>query len=243
MVGPSFHLSPLSRTSGKDYTSRAGELVITPRFPQSCHVHLSLRLSPHLSPHLSLRLCSSTEGCTVSPLTQALCIHCRMQPSIYAFHCFLSVAFCFTFHLGFVHPLYQCFQLFSVAFCFALYLGFVRPLLDVALHQCFQLFSLAFCFTFHLGFVHPLQDVALHQCFQLFSLAFCFHLSPRLCPSTARCCPTSVPPTVLCLLLSCSRWFPPSLLCRLAILYLVAPLIPSLSLVATVHRSVHLLSH
>ena len=42
-----------------------------------------------------------------------------------------------------------------------------------------------------------------------------------------------MPSIVLCLLLSCSRWFPPSLLCRLAIFCLVVPLISSLSLVVT----------
>ena len=35
------------------------------------------------------------------------------------------------------------------------------------------------------------------------------------------------------LLLSCSKWFPPSLLCHLAIFCLVVPLISSLSLAAT----------
>ena len=59
------------------------------------------------------------------------------------------------------------------------------------------------CFTFHLDFVHPLQNVALHQCL----------------PSH--------------LLLSCCRWFLPKLYCRLAIFFLVVPLIPSLSLDAT----------
>ena len=61
---------------------------------------------------------------------------------------------------------------------------------------------------------------------------FTCHL-PRLCPSTVGCSPPSVPSIVLCLLLSCSRWFPPSLLCHLAIFYLVIPLISSLSLVAS----------
>ena len=59
------------------------------------------------------------------------------------------------------------------------------------------------------------------------------HLSPRLCPSTAGCIPPSMPSFVLCLLLSCSSWFLPSLLCRLAIFCLVISLISSLSLVAT----------
>ena len=42
-----------------------------------------------------------------------------------------------------------------------------------------------------------------------------------------------MPSIVLCLLLSCSGWFPPSLLYRLAIFYLIVPLISSLSLAAT----------
>ena len=69
------------------------------------------------------------------------------------------------------------------------------------------------CFTFYLGFVHPLQDVALRQCLPL-----------------------------SCLLLSCSRWFPLSLLCRLAIFCLIVFLISSFSLVAILQRLVHLLS-
>ena len=60
---------------------------------------------------------------------------------------------------------------------------------------------------------------------------FTFHLSPRLCPSPAGCSPPSVPSIVLCLLLSCSKWFPPSLLCHLAIFSLIS----SLSLVATLY--------
>ena len=94
-------------------------------------------------------------------------------------------------------------------------------------------------FTFHLGFVHPLQDVALRQCRPLSSVS-CFHLSPRFCPSAAGCSPPSMPSIVLRLLLSCSRWFPPSLLGRLAIFCLVVLLISSLSLVATLQRLVHL---
>ena len=65
------------------------------------------------------------------------------------------------------------------------------------------------------------------------SHTFTFNLSPRLCPSTARCSPPSVSSIVLCLLPSWSRWFPPSLLCRLAIFCLVVLLISSLSLVAS----------
>ena len=42
-----------------------------------------------------------------------------------------------------------------------------------------------------------------------------------------------MPSIVLCMLLSCSRCFPPFLLCRLAIFCLVVLLISSLSLVAT----------
>ena len=90
------------------------------------------------------------------------------------------------------------------------------------------------CFTFHLGLVHPLQDVALHQCLPLSSVCcFIFHLSPRLCSSTAGCSPLSMSSIVLCLLLSCFMWFPPSLFCRLAIFCIVVLLISSLSLVVT----------
>ena len=60
-----------------------------------------------------------------------------------------------------------------------------------------------------------------------------FHFSPKLCASTSGCSPPSTPSVVVCLLLPCSRWFPSSLLCRLAIFYVVVPLIFSLSLVAT----------
>ena len=42
-----------------------------------------------------------------------------------------------------------------------------------------------------------------------------FHLSPRHCPSTAGCSPPSMSSIIFCLLLSCSRWFPSSLLCCL----------------------------
>ena len=41
---------------------------------------------------------------------------------------------------------------------------------------------------------------------------FVFHLSPRLCPSAAGCSPPSMPSSVVCPLLSCSRWFPYHLL-------------------------------
>ena len=51
-----------------------------------------------------------------------------------------------------------------------------------------------------------------------------FHLSPELCPSTAGCSPPSTPSVVFRLSFLCLRWFPPSLLCRLAIVYLVVPL-------------------
>ena len=73
---------------------------------------------------------------------------------------------------------------------------------------------------------------------------FQFHLSPRLFPSTAGCSPPPLSSLVLCLLLSCSRWFPPSLLCRLAIFCLVVLLISSLDLLGchSVQRLVHLLS-
>ena len=55
----------------------------------------------------------------------------------------------------------------------------------------------------------------------------------RLCPSTAGCSPPSMSSIVVCLLLSKSRWFPPSLLCHLAIFCLVVLWASSLSLVAT----------
>ena len=54
---------------------------------------------------------------------------------------------------------------------------------------------------------------------QMWSHPFTFHLSPRFCPAIAECCPPSMPFVVFSLLVSCSRWFPPSLLCRLAIFY------------------------
>ena len=55
----------------------------------------------------------------------------------------------------------------------------------------------------------------------------------RFCPCTAGCSPQSMSSIVFCLLLSCFRWFPPSLLCRLAIFCMVILLISSLFLVAT----------
>ena len=77
------------------------------------------------------------------------------------------------------------------------------------------------CFTFHLGFVHPLQDVAFHF------VSFTTPMGVR----TAQSC--SMPSIGFCRLPSCSRWFPPPLLCRLAIFCLVVTLISSLSLVDT----------
>ena len=65
------------------------------------------------------------------------------------------------------------------------------------------------------------------------NITFTFHRSHILCPSTAGCNPPSMSSIVFCLLLSCSRWFPPSLLCRLAIFCFVVLLISSLSLVDT----------
>ena len=62
---------------------------------------------------------------------------------------------------------------------------------------------------------------------------FTVHLLLGFCPSTAGCSPPSRSPIVLCLLLSCSRWFPPSLLGRLVIFCLTVVLISSLSLVVT----------
>ena len=65
-------------------------------------------------------------------------------------------------------------------------------------------------------------------------IPFTFHLSPRLCPSSAGCSPPLTHSIVFCLLFFCSRWFLPSLLCRLAIFCVVVLSIPFLSLVATV---------
>ena len=91
--------------------------------------------------HLSPRLCPSTAGC-IPPSMSSIAI------------CLLFS--CFTFHLGFVHPLQ-----------------------DVALHQCLPISSVFTCFTFHLGFVHLLQDVALHQCPPLPSVCcFLFQVGP-----------------------------------------------------------------
>ena len=72
---------------------------------------------------------------------------------------------------------------------------------------------------------------------------FVFHLSPRFYPSTSECSPPSVSSIALCLLLSCSRWFTPSLLCRLAIFCMVV-LVDLLPLLGchSVQRLVHLLS-
>ena len=80
------------------------------------------------------------------------------------------------------------------------------------------------------AFIAYLSPATLHPFFLFFPFHL-FHLSSRLCPSTAGCSPPSM--SVLCLLLLCSRWFPPSLLCRLGVFYLVFPNISSLSLVAT----------
>ena len=57
--------------------------------------------------------------------------------------------------------------------------------------------------------------------------------SPWHYPFTAGCNPPSMSSIAFCLLLSCSRWFPPSLVCRLAIFCLVVLSISSLFLVAT----------
>ena len=58
-------------------------------------------------------------------------------------------------------------------------------------------------------------------------------ISFRLCPSTAGCSPPSMSSIFVCLLPSYSRWFPPSLLCHLAIFCLVVLSTSSLSLAAT----------
>ena len=112
--------------------------------------------------HLSPRLCPFTAGC--SPPSMSSIVFCLLFS-------------CFTFHLGFVHPLqdvalHQCLLLSCLLLsCYTFHLGFVHPLQDVALHQCLPLSCLLLsCYTFHLGFVHPLQDVALHQCLPLSSV-------------------------------------------------------------------------
>ena len=77
----------------------------------------------------------------------------------------------------------------------------------------------------------------------LFDVIFTFHFSPRLCPSTAGCISPSVLAIVLCLLLSCSRWFPPSCAKSSRHLLLGRPLdlFPLLGC-HSVQRLVHLLS-
>ena len=79
---------------------------------------------------------------------------------------------------------------------------------------------------------HRIESAVSCFCFPTASGCY-FRLSPRLCPSTAGRSPPSVSSFVFCLLLSWSRWFPPSLVCRLSIFCLVVLLISSLSLVAT----------
>ena len=61
--------------------------------------------------------------------------------------------------------------------------------------------------------------------------------SVSLCPSTTGCSPPSMPSVVVCLMLSCSRRFPPSLLCRFATFCLVVLLIFSLSCVAILYNA------
>ena len=72
----------------------------------------------------------------------------------------------------------------------------------------------------------------------IYLFLFC-HFSRRLCPSTAGCGPPSVPSIVLCLLFSCFRRSPPSLLCLL--LGRPFDLFPLLGC-HSVQRLVHLLS-
>ena len=86
-------------------------------------------------------------------------------------------------------------------------------------------------FTFTLS-MHCRMKPTIKAFHCLLSIAFLVYFLPKL-SSTAGCSPPSMPSTVFCLLLSCSRWFPPSLLGHLTIFYLVVPLISSLSLIAT----------
>ena len=118
--------------------------------------------------HISPRLCPSAAGC--NPPSMPSIVLCLL----------LS---CFTFHLGFVHPLQ-----------------------DVALHQCLPLSSVC-CFpvspfTKALP-IHCRMQPSVNVFHCPLSVAFLFHLSPRLCPSTAGCSPPSMSSIVLCLLLSC----------------------------------------
>ena len=61
---------------------------------------------------------------------------------------------------------------------------------------------------------------------------FTYFAALRLCPPTTGCSPPSVPSIVFCLMLSCSRWFPPSLLPHPATFCLVVLWIFSLSWLA-----------
>ena len=76
----------------------------------------------------------------------------------------------------------------------------------------------------------PTLKPVLIVCTTLTNSMIVFIFSPRLCPSTTGCSTPLMPSIVPCLLLSCSGWFPPSLLCCLAIFYMVVPFV---SLVAT----------
>ena len=93
-----------------------------------------------------------TIGFNLSPFTLALSIHCRMEPSINVFHCRLSVAFLFHLSprlcpstAGCSSPSMSSIVVCLLLSCFTFHLGFVHPLQDVALHQCLPLSSVC-CF-------------------------------------------------------------------------------------------------
>ena len=100
-------------------------------------------------------------------------------------------------------------------------------------HNDFEQFLALRCFV--QTFIQRFSGIDFCCLFCLPDFSSTFHFSLRLCPSTAGYNPPSMPSIVFCLLLSCSRWFLPSLLCRFAMFYLVIPLISSLSLVAILH--------
>ena len=122
----------------------------------------------------------------VSPFTKALYIHCRLKPSINALHCPLSITFLFhlsprlcTFAAGCSPPSMSSIVLCLLLSCFTFHLGFVHPLQAGALHQCPPLPSVC-CFPvspFTKALSIYCSNVALHQCLQLSSVC-CFPVPP-----------------------------------------------------------------
>ena len=130
--------------------------------------------------HLSPRFCPCTTRCI--PPSMSSIVLCLL----------LS---CFTFHLGFVHPLQGIDPSINAFHC-PLYVAFLfhlSPRLCPSTAGCspppmssIVLCLLLSCFTFHLGFVHQLQDVALHQCLPL-SSGCCFPVSPLTSALSIHC--------------------------------------------------------